>query len=466
MATPGYDEPDEEPADDLGAHLNEDADHPQRRLDLYFRQLSDGRREAYDRMPIDPMIDVSTALRRMPAHWLTAACRLLHLEDPAGLRSNRKARTFALMGALSSARQLSLALEKLPKRSLSALRVVLESGGCVALIMLTQEFGEMDGDGWLWDEEVPSSCLGVLRSYALLHVGRLRVEQDGGLPDLYVPVAVVPLDLRSVLCTMLNVRVNDPFGRMEAPAETDDLQAALVGARRYFEQPDITLGIDCATIEDFLHRSAAAGFSAFDVWRHIDLLFEFAAHNLHELHDCNDFCAFHLSELATEFVDRRQSPRWTLAQRRALVETVNRLFVHLRAIGVASADAEEEIAFGTRTMLAGKRRLSLIRRPVPLGGEVVFMYDDDENPGTQRRYTINHRRIAVVWWADFDQDWDAMIARCSTITDGVRKADLARELMNLDTSICDLLLACSEEDEVETAGIWFQNDPVLFVSAW
>jgi hypothetical protein len=446
------DNPDDEPKDEVG------------RPGLQFDAPGDDRREIYDRMPMNPLIDTAAALRRMPAHWLTAACHVASI-DVGPAQKNRKARSAALFSVLFTARRLEEIVAGLPPRSRRALCIVLESGGCVALIALTQEFGEMDGDGWLWDDRLPTSVLGELRSRALLHIGRLQVEQDGGLPDLQVPIAVVPHDLRPSLCMLLNVFVEESLVNLESPPAVDDLNVALNGAQRYFDQPDHSLGLTYEQVVAFLRTCVVEGFSPSTCWQHLDLLFEFAAHNLHEIRTIDDLCGFHLSELATEFADQRQVRRWLLAQRRALIETVDRLYGFLREQGLASADTHEEVTCAARMLLSGKRRLKLIRRPVPLGGEAVFMYDD-ENAAGQRTYTINHRRIAVVWWSEFDQDWDALLMRCDAVVDGHRKAEIARELMNADAAVCELLLACADEDEPEFVAQWFRDDPVLFAAAW
>jgi hypothetical protein len=446
------DDPDDEPKDEVG------------RPGLHFDALGDDRRELYDRTPINPLIDTAAALRRMPAHWLTAACQAASI-DVGPAQKNRKARSAVLRAALLSAPRLEEIVAGLPPRSRRALRTVLASGGCVALIALTQEFGEMDGDGWLWDDRPPTSVLGELRSRALLHVGRLQVEQDGGLPDLQLSIAVVPHDLRPPLCALLDVFVEEALVNFESPPAVDDLNAALNGAQRYFDQPDHSLGLTHEHVAAFLRRCVVEGCSPSICWQHLDLLFEFAAHNLHEIRTADDLCGFHLSELATEFADQRQGRRWLLAQRRALIETVARLYSFLRERGLASVDASEEVTWAVRTLLSGKRRLKLIARPLPLGAEAVFMYDDEGAAG-QRTYTINHRRIAVAWWSEFDQDWYALLMRCDAVVDGRRKAELARELMNADAAVCDLLLACADEDEPEFVSQWFRDDPVLFAAAW
>lgn len=456
----------EDPEEDRsGAFGAGDGEASEERLSTYYHRLGDGRRELFDRSPIEPTINIAAALRRMPAHWLTAACTALQVEPDGAQRTTRKIRSAAVLGALQSHAHLAAAVATLPRRSLDALRVILESGGCVALIALTQEYGDMFGDGWLWDERRPQSCLGELRWRAFLHVGRLRVEQDGGLPDLYVSIAVVPQDLRAALCELLHLQVDDPY-LVGEPTSGDEVRCdALDDVLRDADLLDDALGLDRPLIDAFLRRMADEGTSARLAWEHLDVLLEFAAHNLHEIRTADDMCGFHLSELATSFVDRRQSPRWTLVQRRALIESVVRLYEFLHEQGRASAAALEEMRDAARTLLAGKRRLNLVRRPPALGGEPVFLYEDEGGAG-QQIYTINHRRIAVVWWTEFDQDWDAMLVACGAVVDGARKAAMARELMNLDASICELLLACADQGEPELVGEWFHDDPMLFVRAW
>jgi hypothetical protein len=460
MSDGAADDPDEDRFGQ-GGHDGDEGE----RLSTYYRHLGDSRRELYDRDPIDPAINIAAAVRRMPAHWLAAACQVLHLDQDDVPSANRKARSATVLAALHSRVHLIGAIVSMSPRALAALRNVLEAGGCVALIALTQEFGDMLGDGWLWDQFPPTSCIGELRWRAFLHVGRLRVEQDGGLPDLHVPIAVIPQDLRGTLCQLLGVRVENPYGQVEATAETDDWQAALSGVARYYDLPDNSLGLDRPIVEAFLRSVADEGLSARVAWQHVDVLFEFAAHNMHEISTVEDLCGFHLSDFAATFVDRRTSPRWTLPQRRVLIESVARLYTFLHARGRASAAVFDEIREAAATLLAGKRRLNLIKRPLPLGGEPVFIYDDESGSGA-KLYSVNHRRIAVTWWTQFDQDWDAMIVACDGVVDGARKATMARELMNLDAAICELLLACADEGEPEFVVDWFRNDPMLLVRAW
>lgn len=457
MAHTSMDDPDGEWTDDSGAHERDGA--------RAGSAQDDGRRELHDRMPIDPFIDTAAALHRMPAHWLAAACRILAVEPTQRASRNRRARSAALLTALRSPRCLVDALSGLSTRSRSALRTVLESGGCVALIMLTQEFGSMDGDGWSWDARPPASCLGELRCRALLHIGCVRIEQDGGLPDLHVPIAVVPQDLRAPLCTLLGVPEDQPWADPEPVHEPDDLQSVLRSMQRYFDLPDAAPEISHERVAEFLRTCAQNGRAPGKAWQHIHLLFEFAAHNMHEISSVEELCDFHLSELATDFVERRQGQRWLLAQRRELVETTAAFYAFLHQNRLISEDAHEQIARAAHTLLSGKRRLNLIRRPPPVGGEAVFLYEDDGATG-RRTYTVNHRRVAVAWWSLCDQDWDSFLIRCGGVVDGERKAQIARELMNADASVCDLLLACAEEDEPESVVSWFEEHPLLLARAW
>ncbi len=62
-------------------------------------------------------------------------------------------------------------IEKLPPKSIAALKLVMDEGGWVKYNRLSKEYGE-ENDSYFWETEPPTSTVGILRLHGLLFVGK------------------------------------------------------------------------------------------------------------------------------------------------------------------------------------------------------------------------------------------------------------------------------------------------------
>ena len=157
--------------------------------------LADSWREEQEEKPISLNVNLSRAMRGVPAGWVNAACEE-HGIDPGSIR-HRRERAEALGQRLVDRRHMEETVLKLEQDEKEALRHILDRGGWAKLSALTRRFGSMDGDGFWWEEIPPRSTLGRLRRKALVFVGRAVVE------GRRYKVAVIPVELREGLAELL-----------------------------------------------------------------------------------------------------------------------------------------------------------------------------------------------------------------------------------------------------------------------
>jgi len=384
-------------------------------------------------------------------------------------RPNRRAKVTALAAALTSEETLRRCVAELPPHARIALRQVIDNGGWMRLADLTRDFGAMDGDGWFWDEDPPTSCLGQLRHRALLFIGRTSLTKKGKPGKRTFRVAVVPKDIRDLLKGILSesaIRREDEMAAAQQSAEIEDLlNDALWAAKTYYDALDWQPPLRLSDAEAFLRHASQWGFDPLKAWFGIEIFLAFVEVHLHEIQSLDDLCGYHVSELASSFVDMNYAQRWTLDARRSLVYLVRHLYDHLHARGRILDETRDEVNQACARLVSGKRRLDLIHRPAPLGGELVFARLNP-NTGQEERYTFNHQRLLMVWAGAFHKDWRTMLNACATVPDGAEKAALIHELIALEPGICDLLISQADEDDFDRAILWFHRERLLTISAW
>jgi hypothetical protein len=249
-------------------------------------------------------------------------------------------------------------------------------------------------------------------------------------------------------------------------ASTDDLLKESVDAvRGFYSTAAAEPVIARADLEAFLHDATSSGFNPLLIWGCLETVLAFFECQAHELRAASDLAGYHVSEMATDFVDQQYLQRWSLDERRDLVESVRRLYGFLRARNAINADAFEEIDEACKALIASKRKLRVIARPPALGGELLMLRMDPRT-GREQRLTVNHQRMVMVWYADARQDWAAMHKRCDGVPSREDKLALIDELAGCDASTCELLLARADVDDIDSAIRWFYEDAVLNVSAW
>ncbi len=446
----------------------------------FARFIGDRWRLVQDNKPISVDISLAMALTKSPAQWLDAVCIALNLELRSPARRTRRARIEAVIANLSHIDDLARCVLDLPPHARAALRRVLENGGSLRLSTLERDFGDMTGDGWFWSEQPPTSSLGELRRRALLFIGRnasLRKSTRAtalppavtAAPKRPAKIAVIPLELRESLKRILSddaIRREEEHALERHMAPPDELLLeSIEGLRAHYDMRGVALPLPRDAVEAFLRASCKSGMNPMLLWTSIETLLEFFDDNAHEIRSMDDVCGYHVSELATDFVDQRYLQRWTLDERRELIATVHRLWSFLRRTGRIGDEMFEEIDHAARRLTAGKRRLNLIRRPPPLGGELVLARINP-NTGDEERFTVNHQRLILVWLTEFHQDWRTLLQRCDDVTDGAEKSQLIHELIALEPAMCELLVTRLDEDDADAASRWFYEENVIRLSVW
>ncbi|MFN4292510.1 MAG: hypothetical protein ACK4JD_00065 [Thermoflexales bacterium] len=414
-------------------------------------------------------LSLAAALSKLPGKWLDAACQANRLVLQGERCRSRRAKVTALVARLTSEDELRRCVAELPPRARSALRRVMDNGGWMRLADLTRDFGSMDGDGWFWDEEPPTSCLGELRRRALLFIGRTSRAKDGKLGKRMFKVAVVPKDIRALL---LNVLSEMPTGAEEAAAlarrlktPADALNEAIAAANGYYDVLGLRLPLAQSDVEDFLRYVSRRGFDPVMAWLGVEIFLVFIETRLHEIQSLDDLCGYHISELASSFIDISSMQRWTLDERCDLIHLVRFLYDRLYERGRVLTETRDEVRSACARLTSGKRKLNLIRRPPPLGGEPIFIRFNPTT-GEEERYTFNHQRLLMVWAGAFHHDWRAMLSVCDTLPSGAQKKAHIYDLIALEPDICDLILSQADEEDFDRAILWFYEDRLLELSAW
>jgi hypothetical protein len=434
----------------------------------FSRLLSDHLRDEHDAKAIDIDITLNAALRMLPTHWLDAIGHAHAIESRTQRHSSRRERIESISRILRNADGLARCVLALPPEARATLRRVLQNGGVIRLNMLERDFGVMTGDGWMWDEHPPVSNIGELRRHGLLFIGKSALTNTGKPAKRAFRVAVAPKDLRDALNRILAPsavrREEDAALAASTATPAKLLKDALDEVRESFDNAiELPLGRD--DVCGFLKRVHEDGMNPRVVWDCLQTLLEFLFLYIHEIRTMNDLCGYHLSEMASSFVDDHYLERWTLDERRELIDVVRRLYVYLRATGRIDADAEEEILHACARLSTGKRKLNLIHRPPPLGGELLLLRINP-NTGDEERYTINHQRLIMVWVEAFHQDWRTVLRKCADVPDSAAKAQLVNDLIALEPAVCELLIARTDGEDADAALRWFYEESVIALSAW
>lgn len=152
----------------------------------------DWREEVADKpLPVDASL--ARVLKNMPAIWLDGVCAARGIV-PARRRREREKQIAAY---LTDPTNLEKVVGALDGACVALLRYLLEGGGWRRINGVTRRFGSMEGDGYFWNEESPTSPSGVLWSCALVGVGRAEL---GGRQ---CRVITVPVELRPLLSAIL-----------------------------------------------------------------------------------------------------------------------------------------------------------------------------------------------------------------------------------------------------------------------
>jgi hypothetical protein len=131
---------------------------------------------------------MTAILNKYPFQWVDGICDRLGLSTKG--KKNIKVKDIA--SKVSS--DLASILESIPVKSREALKLVLDNGGYVRYSKLK---GFDDEVTFWWQEEPPTSTIGLLRLNALLAVGKMPAS------GRMYKVALIPVDIRDDLQTLL-----------------------------------------------------------------------------------------------------------------------------------------------------------------------------------------------------------------------------------------------------------------------
>ncbi|GIV85430.1 MAG: hypothetical protein KatS3mg052_2437 [Candidatus Roseilinea sp.] len=430
------------------------------------------RRIAEENKAIRVNLSLSAALSRIPNVWLEAICQANCVCPASGRRSGRAARVAALVAHLTEPVALRQCVLTLSPRARVALRCLIHSGGWMHLAELAREFGSTDGDGWSWHQRPPTSCLGELRCRGLVFIGRSSLTREGRAGRRMFKVAVVPRDLRNLLRMIFEklpvCHEEELVLAQMASKHEQAIQEALSHLDDYYDvynflnwQPPL----EREDAEDFVRHLSQSGFDPELAQAGVEIFLSFVTVRRHEVQSLDDFCGYHLSELVSQFVEEHYDERWSLERRRSSAQCVCWLYERLFERGRILKETRDEVRSACARLLSGKRKLNLIRRPPPLGGEPIFIRVNP-NTGEEERYTFNHQRLLMVWAGAFHHDWRAMLSVCDTVPSGAQKKALIHELTALEPDICDLLLSQADAEDFYRAILWFYEDRLLELSAW
>ena len=416
----------------------------------------ESRRKAAQNMAISVHLSLNEALNALPSPWLEAACQAHQLDQ-----HSRGAKLRALAGALTNPDALRRCVSQLPLRARRALKRVMDNGGWMRLAELTKEFGRMDGDGWFWDQQPPKSCLGGLCRCALLFVGRGLVDA-GSRRKRWLKVAVIPAELRAPLQRALAELI--PEGNDDVPAMGDDaLSDALFLARLYYGEASEKLLLSFEDVVDFLHQAHRQGRNLLSTWAGIEAFLNFTSQFAYEITSLDDLCGYHIGELARDYLDLAPSRLGSMAERRRVIRLVRALYDFLLDRGKILPETCKLVRQSCARLI--QDGLNAIRRPAPVGGEVILCWINPDT-NSEERYTVNHQRLLMAWQHDFDRDWPSLLAHCHKVPSGARKADLARELAAADPVIYDLLIGDADKEDFQRALRWFYEEQMLEISVW
>ncbi|MCD6290366.1 MAG: hypothetical protein J7M34_07675 [Anaerolineae bacterium] len=428
--------------------------------DLLMGYVTDRWRKEQEEKPISIHSKLSAALNKSPAPWVNAACQALGL-DTKTLR-NRKAKTRALVAHLTDPEKLKAAVHGLSTEAREALRMVMEAGGWMKVGPLYRRFGDCEGDGWFWEEEPPESVLGELRTRALLFIGKAPIGSRS------YRVAVVPKELRPLLTeTLAEI---PPAPEEPEPTEEEALEAVLEGIREYYEeQIDWEPTVRREAVEAFIRHLAQKGGKPeriLQAWEDLWPFVVYMDYDADEHPTLDDIKPYHLSEWVNLFIPRKFIADWRLADLRRMLRTVAQFYAFLaeEGLGVSQATAER-VAEAVDALVSVKRKLGVIPRPSPKGGELILEIHSPEHGVVQ--FTFNDYWLAIVCYAEHGGDWQALHEVAGKVVDGKAKQERIDFITSHDpNSLTTLFMHGVPEESVIKAFEWFYERPLSTERAW
>ncbi len=258
----------------------------------------------------------------------------------------------------------------------------------------------------------------------------------------------------------------------EQKARAAALQRILRQVAHFYDaEVDWETHIERRFIESFLHMLAVQGADAemFEAhWETIRFLVWYLDHLGPEVSGLESLRAYHLSELVTDFTDRKVLGRIGIAERVAMVTIVHHFFAYLAQVGCLSAEQGAMLAEAFRVMTATPGQITRIERPEPVGGET---FSATINRGQEIIYTYNDYWLTLVCLRDFEGRWDAMKEAVQAMPDSTTKLRLIERLLSLEQQRVEglrnlLALRQPAPAELQRARRLFRKDHVNLNRAW
>ncbi len=213
---------------------------------------------------------------------------------------------------------------------------------------------------------------------------------------------------------------------------------------------------------------AADGETIEAAWETVRFLIWYLDHLGPEINGLEGLRDYHLSELVTDFTDRKVLGRIGMDERIAMAATVHDFFAHLTAAGGLSAAQGAILAAAYRRLTATPGQITRIERPEPLGGET---FSATINRGQEVIYTYNDYWLTLVCLRDFDGRWEAMTAAALSTPDAAAKLRLIERLLSLEQQRVEglrnlLALRQPAPAELQRARRFFRKTHVNLERAW
>lgn len=250
------------------------------------------------------------------------------------------------------------------------------------------------------------------------------------------------------------------------------LQRVLRQVAHFYEaEVDWETHIERRYIEGFLQMLAnhGADAEAFEAhWETIRFLVWYLDHLGPEISGLETLRAYHLSELVTDFTDRKVLGRIGITERVAMATTVHDFFAYLTQVGGLSAAQGALLIEALRVMTATPGQITRIERPEPVGGET---FSATINRGQEIIYTYNDYWLTLVCLRDFDGRWDALKEAAGSAPDHSTKLHLIERLLSLEQQRVEglrnlLALRQPAPAELQRARRLFRKDHVNLDRAW
>ena len=242
-------------------------------------------------------------------------------------------------------------------------------------------------------------------------------------------------------------------------------------AHFYEAEVDWETHIERRYVEGFLHELAnqGANFETCEAgWETIRFLVWYLDHLGPEITSLETLRAYHLSELVTDFTDRKVLGRIGMAERLAMAAMVRDFFAYVTTAGGLSQAQGAMIAQAYQVMNAVPGQITRIERPEPLGGET---FSATVNRGQEVIYTYNDYWLTLVCLRDFNGRWDWMQEAAHALPDEAAKLRLVERLLNLEQQRVEglrnlLALRQPAPAELQRARRLFRKDHVNLERAW